>query len=85
MLPSDDPTLNTLLSQLSAQLRTRHELVQKIIPQLNNFGAGAKNIDVPANYTLRDIQAIVPIFKDFGFRVEIRFASQRSHLRFYRD
>ena len=84
-LPTDKSTLNHLLSQLSAQLRQRHELAQRLIPELNDFGNGPKNIDVPPNYSLRDVEAVVPIFKNFGFRVEIRFASQRTHLRFYRD
>lgn len=84
MLPQDNPTLNILLTQMSGQLKSRHELTQLLIPKLKDFGEGPRNIDVPPNYPLRDIEAVVPIFRDFGFRVEIRFASQNTHLRFYR-
>ena len=84
-LPSDNGTLNVLLTQLQGQLENKLKLTQYLIGKLKNFGEGPANIDIPANYTLRDLEAVAPIFRTFGFRVEIRFASQRTHIRCYRD
>ncbi len=84
MIPDTIPEQNAYLNRVSQQLENRHKLAQSILKGLKNFGEGPASVDVPPNYTMEDIKAIKPIFER-DFRVEVRFAGSRTHMRFYKS